>query len=118
MILRGDVVVAVFPYVGGAKSKNRPAVVVQCDRLNQRLQNTVVAMITGNTRLALREPTQFLIDPRTPEGQSSRLAYPSAVKCQNLMTIAQTDILQVLGHLSDTLMQRLGDGLKAALELP
>ncbi len=50
MTLRGDVVVAKFPYVGGA-SKNRPAVVVQCDRLNAQIENTILAMITGNTRL-------------------------------------------------------------------
>src|SRR5262249_47845221 len=83
---RGDVVVAVFPYVGGGASKNRPAVVVQCDRLNRAIQNTIVAMITGNTRLAGRTPTQFLIDPATPEGQTSGLVYVSAVKCENLMT--------------------------------
>jgi mRNA interferase MazF len=118
MTRRGDVVVAVFPYVGGGSSKNRPAVVVQCDRLNSQIQNTVVAMITGNTRLVGREPTQFLIDPAVPEGASSGLRYASAVKCENLMTIAQADILRTMGHLSDALKQKLNDCLKAALEVP
>jgi mRNA interferase MazF len=118
MTRRGDVVVAVFPYVGGGASKNRPAVVVQCDRLNNQIRNTVVAMVTGNTRLVGREPTQFLIDPATPDGASSGLRFASAVKCENLMTIAQADVLQTLGHLSDVLKQRLNDCLKAALELP
>jgi mRNA-degrading endonuclease toxin of MazEF toxin-antitoxin module len=67
------VVIVAFPYVGGGPSKNRPAVVIQCDRLNGKLQNTVVAMITGNTRLVGKEPTQFLIDPTTADGQSSGL---------------------------------------------
>jgi mRNA-degrading endonuclease toxin of MazEF toxin-antitoxin module len=49
MTRRGDVVVAVFPYVGGGASKNRPAVIVQCDRLNRQIDNTIVAMVTGNT---------------------------------------------------------------------
>jgi mRNA interferase MazF len=98
MTRRGDVVVAVFPYVGGGASKNRPAVVVQCDRLNKKIDNTILAMITGNTRLAGREPTQFLIDPTTPEGSSSGLNHASAVKCENLMTVAQADILRTLGH--------------------
>src|SRR6476659_9783853 len=97
---RGDVVVAVFPYAGGGGSKNRPAVVVQCDRLNSQIHNTILAMITGNTRLVGKEPTQFLIDPGTPEGASSGLAHPSAVKCENLMTVAQADIIRTLGHLS------------------
>jgi mRNA interferase MazF len=115
---RGDVVIAVFPYVGGAGSKNRPAIVLQCDRLNRKLQNTIVAMITGNTRLAGREPTQFLIDPATTDGMSTGLGHASAVKCENLMTIPQTDILRTLGHLSDVLKQKLNDCVKATLELP
>jgi len=117
MTQRGDVVVATFPYVGGEASKNRPAVVVQCNRLNQQIHNTIVAMVTGNIRLVGREPTQFLIDPASPEGQSAGLAFPSAVKCENLMTIDQNDILRTLGHLSDALKQQLNDCLKAALGL-
>jgi mRNA interferase MazF len=117
MTRRGDVVRVQFPFVGGGQGKKRPAVVIQCDRLNQQIQNTIVAMITGNTALVGVEPTQFLIDPATPDGASSGLAYASAVKCENLITIGQADILQTLGHLSDTLKQRLSDCLKAALEL-
>jgi mRNA interferase MazF len=115
---RGDVVIVAFPYVGGGGSKNRPAIVVQCDRLNGQLRNTVVAMITGNTRLIGREPTQFLIDPTTPDGQSSGLRHPSAVKCENLLTIAQADMIQTIGHLSPALKLNLDAALKAALELP
>jgi mRNA interferase MazF len=118
MTRRADVVIARFPYAGGAGSKVRPAVFVQCDRLNAKIHNTLLAMVTGNTRLAGVEPTQFLIDPATPEGASAGLAYPSAVKCENLATVPQTDIIDTLGHLSDVLKQRLNDCLKAALELP
>jgi mRNA-degrading endonuclease toxin of MazEF toxin-antitoxin module len=59
-----------------------------------------------------------LIDPSTPEGTSSGLSHPSAVKCENLMTVPQADIIKILGHLSDALQQKLNDSLKAALELP
>ncbi len=117
MTRRGDVVIVQFPYVGGGAGKTRPAVVVQCDRLNRQIQNTVVAMITGNLRLVAREPTQFLVDPAVPEGQSSGLSYPSAVKCENLVTVAQADITKMVGHLSDVLKQQLNDALKAALDL-
>src|SRR5947209_5077126 len=101
----GDVVIVQFPYVGGGAGKTRPAVVVQCDRLNQQIQNTVVAMVTGNLRLIGREPTQFLVDPATSEGQSSGLSYASAVKCENLVTVAKADIIKTVGHLSDLLKQ-------------
>jgi mRNA-degrading endonuclease toxin of MazEF toxin-antitoxin module len=118
MTWRGDVVIVKFPYASGGGGKMRPAVVVQCDRLNRQIQNTIVAMITGNLRLIGKELTQFLIDPSTPEGQPSGLSYPSAVKCENLVTVAQADIIDTVGHLSDPLKQKLIGALKAALELP
>jgi len=55
---QGEVVLVAFPYVSGGGGKNRPALIIQTDRNNQRLANTIVAMITGNTRLATTEPTQ------------------------------------------------------------
>jgi mRNA-degrading endonuclease toxin of MazEF toxin-antitoxin module len=112
---RGDIVVVCFPYVTGRAGKNRPALVIQCDRNNQRLSNTIVAMITGNISLATTEPTQLLIDPVTAEGRSSGLAYPSAVKCENVYTVAQQDILRSLGSLPTSLMARVDDCLRAAL---
>jgi mRNA interferase MazF len=115
---RGDVVIISFPYVTGGAGKNRPALVIPCDRNNQRLSNTIVAMITGSIRLATTEPTQLLIDPATAEGQSSGLAYPSAVKCENLYTVSQQDILRTIGNLPPSLMSRIDDCLKAALGLP
>jgi mRNA-degrading endonuclease toxin of MazEF toxin-antitoxin module len=118
MIQRGDVVIVAFPYVSGASGKNRPALVVQADRNNQRLANTIVAMITGNTRLATTEPTQVLIDPTTTEGKTSGLAYLSAIKCENLYTIAQQDIIRTVGRLSAALMVRVDASLKVALGLP
>ena len=58
------------PNVHGGRGKNRPAVVVQCDQNNRRLQNTVVVMITGNVQRVQSESTQFLVDPSTADGQS------------------------------------------------
>jgi len=58
---RGDVVIIDFPFVSGASAKRRPALVVQNDRDNQRLSNTIVVMITGSLRRA-GEPTQLLVD--------------------------------------------------------
>jgi mRNA-degrading endonuclease toxin of MazEF toxin-antitoxin module len=118
MTNRADVVIARFPYVGGTGYKIRPAVVVQCDRLNAQIANTILAMITGNLKLVGKEPTQFLIDPTTPEGASSGLTHPSAVKCENLMAVPQSDIIKTVGHLSDILKQKLNDCLKEVLGLP
>ncbi len=100
-----------------AAGKNRPALVVQSDRNNQRLQNTVVAMITGNVSRAAAEPTQVLIDPSTTSGQSSGLRGPSAVKCENLFTVSQRHILRTIGHLEPSLLTQVNIALKAALEI-
>ena len=106
-----------FPYQDGTRGKNRPALVVQCDRNNQRLQNTVVAMITGNVQRAQTEPTQLLIDPSTPDGQSSGLRGASALKCENLFTVTQPHILRTVGSLSPALMAKVDACLKASLGL-
>ena len=75
-------------------------------------------MITGNTRLAATEPTQLLIDPGTPDGRSSGLAYPSAIKCEDLYTISQADVLRKLGSIPPSLLAQVDTCLKAALGLP
>jgi mRNA interferase MazF len=80
---RGDVVIVEFPYADGRRGKNRPSLIIQNDRDNQRLTNTVVAMISGNIRHAA-EPTQVLIDPAADSGASSGLHGPSVVKCCNI----------------------------------
>lgn len=70
MTTRGDIVMVSFPFSDGSGAKIRPFLVVQNEADNQRLDNTVVAMITGNISHA-HEKTQLLIDPSTPDGQHS-----------------------------------------------
>jgi mRNA interferase MazF len=113
---RGDVVLADFPFQDVPGSKVRPALVVQNDADNQALANTILAMITGNLRDTGR-PTNVLVDPAAPEGAGCGLRGPSLVKCGNLATVRQQRVLQVIGRLSDSLLQKVNDCLKAALEL-
>jgi mRNA interferase MazF len=96
---RGDVVLVQFPFSDGALGKMRPALVVQCERNNKRLANTIIAMISTNISLAGVEPTQYLIDLNTPEGQQAGLVNTSVVKCENLFTIEQSLVRRVLGGL-------------------
>ncbi len=60
MSLRGDVVIVSIPFYDGSGAKERPAVVVQCNRNNRRLLSTLVAGITTNVRRVATEPTQLL----------------------------------------------------------
>jgi mRNA interferase MazF len=117
MSKRGDVVLAWYPFASGAGGKRRPCLIVQNDRDNQRLTNTIVAQITSNLQAA-SEPTQLLIRVSTPEGQQSGLLHDSLVSCNNLATIEQSLIGRVIGSLPDAVMQQIDACLKAALDLP
>lgn len=111
---RGDVVIVDFPFVEGGRGKKRPSLVVQNDRDNRRLANTVVAMISGNIRHA-GEPSQVTIDPTTNNGASSGVHGPSVVKCCNLYTVRRQDVLKTIGHLAPLLMDQVDAALKDAL---
>ena len=106
-----------YPYLDGSGSKVRPVLIVQNDRDNQRLTNTVVALITKNVS-RVHEPTQLLIDVSMPEGQQSGLNQTSAVTCGNLFTVVQTKVRRVIGNLSPAMMVQIDVCLKVALELP
>ena len=73
-VQRGDVLLFPVSFVTGAGIKKRPVVVVQNDDLNQRLQSTVVAIITSTTKRASAEPTQLMIEVASPDGQLTGLA--------------------------------------------
>ncbi|MGO9915340.1 MAG: type II toxin-antitoxin system PemK/MazF family toxin [Isosphaeraceae bacterium] len=105
---RGDVVLLDYPYTDGSGCKVRAALIVQSDRDNQRLTNTIVALITKNVS-RVHEPTQLLIDVSTPEGQQSGLNQSSAVACGNLFTVAQPNVRRVIGSLAPTAMTQIVD---------
>jgi len=90
--------------------------VVQSDRNNGRLANTIIVQITTNTR-RVGEPTQLLVDPSTADGSSSGLVSRSAVGCENIATIHESRIVRGIGHLPSNMMRQIDDCLKAALGL-
>jgi len=115
-VRRGDVVLALYPFASGAGASRRPAVVVQDDRDNLRMQNTIIAQITTNLRRAT-ESTHLLIEAGSGEGQKAGLLHDSVISCNNLATIREDRINRVIGHLSDAATKQLDACLKAALGL-
>ena len=113
-VSRGDVVLAFVENVGAPGGKLRPALVVQSDRNNTRLNETIIAAITSNTS-RVHEPHQLLIDISAPDGVVSGLLHDSAVRCERLHTIPQSDIRRNIGHLSVALMLQVDACLKASL---
>lgn len=85
--------------------EGRPALVVRNDRDNARMQNAIVALITGNVRRA-GEPTQLLLDGKHPDFPASGLHKDSVVNCANLITIRQQDVLRTIGTLSRNTMNQ------------
>jgi mRNA interferase MazF len=114
---RGDIVLLAFPFSGGTGTKVRPAIVVQVDRNNERLKNTIVAMITSTTGLADREATQLLIDVNTPEGKLSGLLHTSAVKCENVFTVEQRLVVKTIGTLPALALRQVDHCLRQSLGL-
>jgi mRNA-degrading endonuclease toxin of MazEF toxin-antitoxin module len=116
-VSRGDVILAYVMNVGSPGGKVRPALVVQSDHNNVRLNETIIAAITSNVS-RVHEATQLFVDLSTADGAASGLLHNSAVRCERLHSIAQVDVRRIIGHLSDALMAQINDCLKAALGLP
>jgi len=116
-VTRAEVILAFVPNVGAPGGKLRPALVVQSDHNNIRLHETIIAAITSNIS-RVHEPTQLLIEVATPEGAASGLLHDSAVRCERLHSITQADVRRVIGKLSDELMGKSNNCLKASLGIP
>jgi mRNA interferase MazF len=116
-IRRGDVVLVLYPFASGRGASRRPALIVQNDRDNKRLDNTIIAQITTNVRHA-HDPTQLLIPALTPEGQQAGVLHDSVVSCNNLATVHEDRMHRMIGHLPDAMMHRIDECLKVALGLP
>jgi mRNA interferase MazF len=110
---RGEVVRVDWPYSDRTGSKVRPALVVQADTLNGLIADTVLVLISRTQRAV--GMTEVLIDPAVESGCGLR--YPSVASCNNLLTIDQGLIVQVIGSVSSVTMQQVDDRLKTALGL-
>lgn len=105
------------PFLIEREVKVRPSLVVQADRLNRQLDDTIIALITSSQRRNIGSSTQVLIEIDVVEGKQSGLRMDSIVQCENLLTLDQKFVILTLGTLSDQIMQLVDDGLKSVLEL-
>lgn len=112
-VRRGEVVRVDWPYSDRTGSKVRPALVVQADTFNSLIADTVLVLISRTQRAVAT--TEVLLDPAVESGCGLR--YPSAVSCNNLLTIDQGLIVQAIGKASPALTQQVDDRLKTALGL-
>ena len=115
---RSEVVLVDFPYSDHTGSKVRPALIVQADVWNERLDDTILALITSSRHRRVGAVTQLAIDITTAEGQQTGLRLNSVIQCENLLTYDQALVLRLLGHRSATAMEQINACLKAALGVP
>jgi mRNA interferase MazF len=113
---RGDVILCPFPHGSGTPAKLRPAVIVQSDYYNSRIENLLVAGVTGNLANA-GDPAHVLVDIATPEGRLSGLTRSSVVSCINLAVIQRRLVSKSIGTLPESLMQQVDQGLRMAMSL-
>ena len=116
-VSRGDVVMVDWLFSDRTGSKRRPAVVVQADIYNSALDDTIIALITSSARRRMGATTQLEIDISTSDGAKTGLVINSVVQCENLVTVDRKFVLRKRGSLSAPLLQKIGDCLKAALEV-
>ena len=98
--------------------KVRPALVVQADTWNERLDNTILASITSSRNQRIGDPTLYFIDIAAANGQQTGLRLNSVVQCKNLITYDQSRIGRVIGSLSNAAMDEINACLRAALGIP
>lgn len=113
---RSDVVIVDFRSLNPALGI-RPAIVIQNDRDNARMSNTVVVQVTTNLRRNL-EDTQLLIDQSHSDWALSGLRHPSVINCSNIYTVRQSHIAKVIGRLSQGTMIELWKCIQRAVGQP
>lgn len=116
-VQRGDIVVASFPYSDQTGSKKRPALVVQDDRWNDCLDDTILAFITSGSHQHLGAPTQKLVQMGTAESSGSGLRTDSVIECNTLVTYDIGLIVNRIGRLSPAVMIEIDQCLRASLGL-
>jgi mRNA interferase MazF len=113
VIRRGSVCWADVGKPQGSKpGKRRPVLVIQASSFNaSRLNTTLVAIITSNTRLAAMPGNVFL--PASATG----LAKDSVVNVTALVTLDKSDLQAETGHVPASLMHEIDRGLRSVLSL-
>ncbi len=113
MIQRGSVWWADLGEPQGSKpGKRRPVLVVQANSFNaSRVNTTLAAVITSNTRLAAMPGNVFL--PAATAG----LPKDSVVNVTALVTLDKADLQTEAGQLPVSLMHEVDRGLRRVLSL-
>ena len=112
-LIRGDVVLAAFPFSDLSSTKRRPAVVVAVDTT---LGDLTLAFITSQ-HAASAGADEAAILPSHPEFPATGLTVPSKIRVGKLVTLAPGLLTRRLGRLGPLLTAVLDQALLKALTI-
>lgn len=92
---RGDVVLVRYPNSDLKTYKKRPALVIQSDQITTGLPQQIVALITSNQ--SRTGATRVLIEQSSPIGQQMGILSDSVIMTDNLATVLEREIDQIIG---------------------
>ena len=104
----GDVILVEFVFSEGAKSKQRPALVLSVEDYHKNRQELILAAITSNV------DRQLIGDTKLKDWKKVGLLYPSLVTAI-VRTIKKDMVSRKLGRLSNEDLQAVEENLKKVL---
>lgn len=113
---RGDIVLVKFPMPDLQLYKPRPALIIQSDKNNARLENLIFLQISSNLTNK-DEETQCLIKLGSKEGKTSGLVTDSVVKAEVIFTLPKAFVYKKLGSLPAALMDKINGCIERSLEI-
>ena len=113
---RGDLYWArLEPRSGSEQQGRRPALVVSHDGFNEisTWRSLIVVPLTTSAKQGQRGPTAVRV--RSGDGN---LPDDSFALCHQITTLDRSKLEERIGHISRETLQRIGDGIAVACELP
>lgn len=98
---------------GSSPGFERPAVVIQDNDFNRTgLRTVVIALITTNLRLGEMDGNVLIMPGK------NGLKNPSVVNVTQIYTVNKSDLVDFIGNLKPSEMERVDNGLRLVLTLP
>ncbi len=114
---RGDVVLIAFPYIQDfARSKARPAVVIQNDVGNAYSENLILASISSQVP-EQEYPVHYRVYAGSAIAKKAGLDLDCVVKAETIITIPKERVIEKLGRFPPEAMAEIDRALKVSLDL-
>ncbi len=115
---RGDIVLVYYPLIstGLSERKLRPAVIVQCDKNNLRLNDVILIPLTSKSKEKL-EKTYTFISKNSPEGIEAGIRLDSVIKAETILTLPKSLISKKIGYLPSSVIKKVNKCLAFSIQL-